>query len=94
MGDSAGGHLASAVSLLATIRGFRKPDGVLMHYPVFTMDIFRFFPSQLLSIDDVLLNVAFSKTFRASFMLNGGNPKHSPILSPLLASHKLLNYLP
>lgn len=45
VGDSAGGHLATSVSLLAAIRGFRIPDGIVMHYPVFTMDIFRFFPS-------------------------------------------------
>lgn len=44
-GDSAGGHLAASVSLLATIRGFRRPDGILMIYPVLTMDIYRFFPS-------------------------------------------------
>ena len=94
VGDSAGGHLATSVSLLAAIRGFRIPDGIIMHYPVFTMDIFRFFPSQLLSIDDVLLNVAFTKTFRTSFMLNGGNPEQSPILSPMMAPPKLLNLLP
>ena len=94
VGDSAGGHLAASVSLLAAMRGFRKPDGILMHYPVFTMDINRFFPSQLLSIDDTILNLEFSKTFLTSFMRSGGNPKHSPILSPLLASPKLLNFLP
>jgi acetyl esterase/lipase len=85
VGDSAGGHLATSVSLLAAIRGFRIPDGIMMHYPVFTMDFERFFPSSLLTIDDVLLNVAFTKTFRSSFMLNGGNPKQSPILSPMIA---------
>jgi acetyl esterase/lipase len=43
-GDSAGGHLAVAVALLAVIRGFRKPDGILVHYPVFSVDP-RFYPS-------------------------------------------------
>ena len=37
-GDSAGGHLAVAVSFLAAVRGFRRPDGLLMHYPVFSID--------------------------------------------------------
>jgi len=37
-GDSAGGHLAVSVSFLAAIRGFRKPHGLLMHYPVFSID--------------------------------------------------------
>lgn len=43
-GDSAGGHLAVAVAFLAVIRGFRKPDGILVHYPVFSVDP-RFYPS-------------------------------------------------
>lgn len=94
VGDSAGGHLAASVSLLAALRGFRKPDGILMHYPVFTMDIFRFFPSSILALDDVLLNVGFTKAFRTSFLRNGGNPKESPVLSPLNAPAKLLNLLP
>ena len=37
-GDSAGGHLAVAVCLLAALRGFRRPDGLLLHYPVFSID--------------------------------------------------------
>lgn len=45
VGDSAGGHLAVSVSILAVLRGFRIPDGILMHYPVLTMDTSRFFPS-------------------------------------------------
>ena len=34
-GDSAGGHLTFSVSLLAMLRGFRVPDGIFAHYPVF-----------------------------------------------------------
>jgi acetyl esterase/lipase len=37
-GDSAGGHLAVAVTFLAILRGFRKPDGLLLYYPVFSID--------------------------------------------------------
>jgi len=51
-GDSAGGHLAVSVTLLAILRGFRKPDALLVHYPVWSMDITRFFPSSLLTVDE------------------------------------------
>jgi len=54
-GDSAGGHLAVAVSYLAIIRGFRRPDGILVHYPVFSVDP-KFYPSTLLAMDEELLS--------------------------------------
>ena len=54
-GDSAGGHLAVSVALLAAVRGFRRPDGILIHYPVFSCGT-RFFPSLLLSLDEELLS--------------------------------------
>jgi hormone-sensitive lipase len=38
-GDSAGGHLVTSVSLLAGLRGFRKPDAIMPIYPVYSCDI-------------------------------------------------------
>lgn len=32
-GDSAGGHLACAISQICIFEGFRKPDAVVMAYP-------------------------------------------------------------
>jgi acetyl esterase/lipase len=93
-GDSAGGHLAVAVSILAVLRGFRKPDGLLLHYPVFSIDSQRFFPSMLLSMDEELLSQSFMKFCLACFIRNGGNPGKSSILSPINAIPKLLNLLP
>lgn len=91
-GDSAGGHLAVSVSMLAAVRGFRMPDGIMALYPVLTLDQQRFFPSSLLAIDDNLLSQPFMNMFHACMLRNRPNP--SPILSPLLASPKLLNLLP
>jgi acetyl esterase/lipase len=73
-GDSAGGHLAVSVSLLCALRGFRKPDGILVHYPVFSIDQFRFFPSMLLAMDEELLSQSFMKFCLACFIRNGGSP--------------------
>lgn len=55
-GDSAGGHLAVTVSMLAAIRGFRIPDAIVTHYPVFNIDTKVFYPSMLLACDEELLN--------------------------------------
>lgn len=58
-GDSAGGHLAVSVTLLAMLRGFRGPDGLFCHYPVFMIDPLKFYPSVLLCLDEELLNQGF-----------------------------------
>lgn len=54
-GDSAGGHLATGVALLSVIRGFRRPDGLILHYPCLSTEA-RFFPSNLLCLDDAILS--------------------------------------
>jgi acetyl esterase/lipase len=51
-GDSAGGHLATAVTNLAILRNFRVPDGVILHYPSANCNIGHFFPSTMLTLDD------------------------------------------
>ena len=93
-GDSAGGHLALSVNLLAILRGFRRPDGLLIHYPVCHTDINRFYPSMLMSVDDIMLSLPFRKIFLGCFLRAGGNPDKSPICSPLLAPLALLRLLP
>lgn len=52
VGDSAGGNLISAVTLMAIDRGFRKPDGLVMCYPALSLSKLNFTPSQLLAVDD------------------------------------------
>lgn len=89
-GDSAGGHLALAVSMLSVIRGFKVPEGIVAHYPNLCKDSSRFFPSYLLTLDELTLNEPVRNTFSNTFMKNGGNLKLSPILSPLYAPNLLL----
>lgn len=92
-GDSAGAHLATCVTMLAILRGFRKPDGLLIHYPVFSINS-KFFPSSLLSFDDELLSTSFLKFALGCFTNNGGNEEECPLLSPMVACDALLNRLP
>ena len=93
-GDSAGAHLALTVNFLAILRGFRRPDALLVHYPVGCVDINRFFPSQLLSVDEEMLSQPFLKFALACFMRSGGNPDKSPLCSPILAPDALIRLLP
>ena len=92
-GDSAGGHLAVAVSMLAILRGFRKPDGLIVHYPDFSVGP-KFYPSTLLCLDDELLSHTFLKFVLACFTRNGGNTETCPIISPMSACDGILNRLP
>lgn len=92
-GDSAGGHLAITVAMLAVLRGFRRPDGLLVHYPVFSVGP-KFYPSCLLSLDEELLSQPFLKFVMACFLRKGGDPDKNPLASPVCASDKLLNCLP
>lgn len=55
-GDSAGGFMCVAVTILAILRGVKLPEGILMHYPAISTDINEFFPSLLLGLDDTLLS--------------------------------------
>lgn len=65
----------------------------MLHYPVLSCEP-RFYPSNLLSLDDPILGQPFLKFVLACFTRNGGNPARSPIMSPMNASKKLLNLLP
>ena len=94
VGDSAGGHLAMTVSMLAALRGFRIPDAILAHYPVFCIDDTRFFPSILMSVDDELLSSSFMEFALTCFTRKGGKTDSNPILSPVHAQSTLLKLLP
>lgn len=93
-GDSAGGHLCVTVAMLAALRGFRKPDAILCHYPVFCVDERRFFPSVLMSVDEELLSSAFLQFALTCFTRKGGKTDSNPLLSPIYAPDALLKLLP
>lgn len=52
VGDSAGGNLVAALTNLCIKMGVRVPDGILLAYPALNIDIKRFSPSFLISLDD------------------------------------------
>jgi len=52
IGDSAGGNLVCALTIMAIKKGFRVPDGLILCYPALSLSKVRFTPSLLLSVDD------------------------------------------
>ena len=80
--------------MLAALRGFRRPDAILCHYPVFCIDPMRFFPSMLLAVDEELLSSSFMQFALTCFTRNGGKTDTNPILSPSNAPNALLKMLP
>ena len=93
-GDSAGGYLSFVVSMLAILRGFTKPQAMLCHYPVFSMDLHRFIPSSLIALDEPLLSNALLTFTLACFLRKGGNAKTNPFVSPILCPDLLLSLMP
>ena len=68
VGDSAGGNLIAAVTIMAIERNFRVPDALIMVYPALSLDKFRFSPSMLLGIDDPILPYPFLKMCIESYV--------------------------
>ena len=87
-----------SVTNLVILRGFRVPDAIIAYYPALVVELNkrRFFPSNFLGIDDVILNKNFMDMFRACF-LRKAQPAHhstSPLISPLYAPDAMLRRLP
>jgi acetyl esterase/lipase len=89
-GESAGGHIAVAVTTLAILRGFRVPDGILLHYPTGNTNVNHFFPSSLLTLDDPLLNFSLMLYVSAAFTRKGGDTSKNCILSTIYTPKSLL----
>jgi hormone-sensitive lipase len=56
VGDSAGGNLIAALTILAIKERARVPDGLLMAYPALNLDLRFFTPSFYISLDDLCKN--------------------------------------
>lgn len=99
VGDSAGGNLVCALTLMAIERGFRVPDGLIMAYPALALNKVTFTPSLLFSIDDPLLPYQFLTLCQNSYIGDISNhpqcdPVHQYFLSPAAAPDHLLAKLP
>jgi hormone-sensitive lipase len=94
VGDSAGGNLVAAVTIMAIQRGFRVPDGIILAYPALNLSRLNFMPSLLLSFDDPILPYPFLKMCLESYIGEKSDPNNNPYLSPLVASDHVLKQFP
>jgi len=106
VGDSAGGNLVAAVTVMAIERQFRVPDGIVLCYPgnffmflilsALSVSMNRFTPSYLLGIDDPLLNYPFLKMCTTCYTGNQSqcSPDTCMFLSPSVAPDRILKHFP
>ena len=79
--------------MLCVLRNFRVPDSIFAHYPVYSCDL-KFFPSNLLIVDEFLLSEGFMSCVMSCFLRKGGDAKNNCVISPNNAPDCLLNLLP
>lgn len=60
-GDSAGGNLALGLTYLCIKYNVKKPTGLLLIYPALNLNMQRFTPSLLVSLNDTMLPHTFLK---------------------------------
>lgn len=70
-GDSAGGNLLLATTVMAIQRNFKRPDGLLLIYPAVCCSDQEFWPSLLLSLDDYILPAQFLNLSVCSYAPKG-----------------------
>lgn len=92
-GDSAGGNLATALAMKASMEGVRKPDGLFLAYPALDLSL-RATPSRLLFSNDVLLPFYLLKQCLDAYVDKESDPTTDPLISPIIASNELLKELP
>ena len=72
-GDSAGGNLAAALTLMTNLYNSRVPDGLLLCYPVLNLETDYFTPSYLKSTLDPLFSQYFLQICKISYIESGVN---------------------
>lgn len=99
-GDSAGGNLCAALTLLCIKKGYKLPLATILSYPAVYVGPSKFTPSLLFSLDDVLLPTKFLKCCLYSYSGNvvERNPQckadELDLISPLLAKAEDLAKFP
>lgn len=95
MGDSAGGNLVAAVTIMAIERKYWVPDGLLLVYPALNLCKTKLTPSLLLGMDDPILPYPFLKMCIDSYVGSFKddhycNPATQYLLSPTCAPDDIL----
>jgi len=94
-GDSAGGNLVAAVTLMAIAEGFRVPDGLLLSYPVLNLTD-SLSCSRILSSTDPMLNTGMLMHLKKLLRPTASDfdPNSEPFMSPVFAPDEALRRFP
>ena len=102
-GDSAGGSLIYAVTLMAIAHKFRVPDALMPVYPTSMQSFEGFWPSMLTSVDESILSAGFTMLAWKAYQPEPNKMgetyweygRHSWYISPTLAApDELLRQFP
>lgn len=80
VGDSAGGNLASCVTIMSIKNGFKVPDGLILPYPAMTISKNAVIPSIFYSLTDPILNLNFLNLCFKSYLGNVRDPNDDAIV--------------
>lgn len=92
-GDSAGGNLTLALTMLAIEKHFRVPDFILPAYPALNLSLRNFSPSLILSLDDFILPSSFLMLCLDSYVKDA-DPEKDHFLSPAICPNNVLKKFP
>lgn len=92
-GDSAGGCLTIALTMLAIEKHFRVPDFILPSYPALNLSMMNFSPSLILSLDEFILPSSFL-LLCIELYTKGANPEKDHFLSPAICPDNVLKRFP
>jgi acetyl esterase/lipase len=92
-GDSAGGNLTLALTMLSIEKEFRVPDFVLPSYPALNLSLRNFSPSLMLSLDDFILPSSFLMLCLESYVKDAC-PEKDHFLSPGICPDHVLKRFP
>ena len=99
-GDSAGGNLCAALTLLCIKRGYKMPLCNALSYPAAYVGPRKFVPSLLFSLDDILLPTKFLKSVLSAYTgkVTEQNQECSAdtldLFSPLMTDRETLSKFP
>lgn len=95
VGDSAGGNLVAALTLLCVKYGLRMPTAIFMSYPALNLNYHNYTPSLLISLEDFILPHTFLKYCLSCYIREGQlDPRHNFYLSPVAAPDSYLKEFP
>jgi hypothetical protein len=84
-GDSAGGNLSIAISLMAIERGYRVPDALVPLYPSASCSKEYFWPSLLSSLDDPLISLSLLVSVALFYGPEGEENQHLGSIHPYMS---------